>query len=438
MVKFFDHQSAIISQDPKRTGLWLGTGGGKSRIALALARGKTLVIVPKTLKEARTWENECDKMRAGGINVKITSMIIPPSKLDTLTDGHAYPTVMSKEEFRRDYLNSEKMGFFNTIIVDEAETCLGVTPTTRQRKKVIIPKASQLFEALQYLNLVPHDRLYLCTATITRSPMTVWAAGTLLGKKWDWFKWRETFYVKLPMPGRDVWTPKKDDATKDRLAKAVRNIGFVGRLEDWFDVPEQTYKDDYVALTPAQEAHIKRIKLEYPDPIVALGKRLQVENGTLAGNEFEDAYNFPNKKIDRILHYAEEFPRMIVWAKYTEQINHIYNELKKKGYNVETLTGATKDRATLFTRLKTSPEAILIAQAQICAGWEWKECPVMIFASRTYSISDYEQALGRIQRTDNIKKNLYINLIVKGGVDEAVHKTLSDKKDFSERVYLNI
>jgi predicted helicase len=62
----------------------------------------------------------------------------------------------------------------------------------------------------------------------------------------------------------------------------------------------------------------------------------------------------------------------------------------------------------------------------------------MIFASRSYAIADYIQAQGRIQRTNHIKKNLYINLIVQGGVDEGVHDCLENKKDFSERIYLNV
>lgn len=419
LMKFFDHQSAIVSQDPTLTGLWLGTGGGKTRIALALARGRTLVICPKTQKLDANWERECDKMR----EVKITG---------------DYPTVISKEELRRDW---ETLPPFNTVIVDEAETCLGVTPNTRQRNKKTIPKASQLYEALRdYLKKHPPDRLYLCTATITRSPMTVWAAGIILGKKWDWYKWRETFYTKLPMPGREVFVSKTSPAVKDRLAEAVRSIGFVGRLEDWFDVPPQIYRNDHVELTAPQKKRLKEIKLDFPDPIVALGKRLQIENGTLAGDEFSAPERISNQKIERIIRYAEEFPRMIVWAKYTEQIKYIKDELEKKDYDVYTLTGADSDKARKDTLhgLETKDKAILIANAMISSGWEWKQCPIMIFASRTHSISDYEQARGRIQRTDHIKSNMYINLITRGGVDEAVNKSLENKKDFLERVYLGV
>ena len=439
-MKFFHHQAEIITQDPTKTGLFLGTGGGKTRIALALARGKTLVICPKTQKEDRNWERECDKMRADGITLKITGDIHPTNRANNLEQGHAYPHVISKEEFRRDYLDYEKLGgFFNTVIVDEAETCLGVTPNTRQRDKKTIPKASQLYEALEYYvaTYVP-DRLYLATATITRSPMTVWAAGKLLGKDWGFYEWRNVFYTRLPMPGREVWTPKSTDEVKDRLAAAVRKLGFVGRLEDWFDVPEQTFRDDYVEMTEEQRKRISEIKIEFPDPIVALGKRLQIENGVLNGDEYTPSEFISNRKIDKIIKYAEEFPRLIVWAKFTHQITAYRDELSKRGYQVYTLTGETKDREQLFATLRASSNAILIAQAQIAAGWEWPECPAMVFASRTYSISDYEQALGRIQRTNAIKKNLYIHLITKGGIDEAVDDSLRNKKDFSERVYLNV
>ncbi len=409
----FHHQARIIDDDPKKCGLFLGTGSGKSRICLALARGDTLVICPKTQYEDRNWHREREKM---GIKLNLT--------------------VISKERFRRDW---ESLDRFDTVIVDEAETCLGVTPNTRQRKRVIIPKASQLFEALKaFLDKTKPDRLYLATATITRSPMVVWAAGKLLGKSWDFYKWRDVFYFRLPMPGREVWTMKDSNECKDRLAKAVQSLGYVGRLEDWFDVPDQNYKNDYVELTDAQKKRIKELKIEYPDPIVALGKRLQVENGVLTGDEFTQAERYPNDKIGRILHYAEEFPRLIIWAKYTGQINYYYEELAKNGYKVYLLTGESKDRDTLFKTLANAEKAILIAQTKISAGWEWKHCPVMVFASREYSISDYIQAQGRIQRTDAIKKNLYINLITRGGVDEAVHDCLLMKNDFSERIYCKI
>lgn len=410
----FNHQKEIIDQDPEKTGLFMGTGSGKTRTALSMARGKTLVIAPKTQVEDANWEREMINMNVG--NLKLT--------------------VISKETFRRDWATLPP---YDTVIVDEAHTCLGVTPNMVWRKGKQIPKTSQLFSALEdYLKRYPPKRLYLCTATIVRSPMTVWGAGKLLGKTWDYREFRSVFYFPLPMPGRDVWSPRIDSEAKDRLAKAVRSLGYTGRLEDYFDVPEQTFKNEYVELTAGQKAIIKTLPLEHPEPIVLLGKKLQVENGIIVGNEFEDTKYLPNEKLEKIIDYSYEFPRMIVFAKYIAQINQIAEAVRKVGKVPFTMTGDTPLRGELLKEISKLKEYVFIVSAQISAGWELPECPVMIFASRTYSFVDYQQALGRIQRVNNIKKNLYINLIVRGGIDEAVHKCLEQKQDFDERIYLKV
>lgn len=412
-MSLYQHQLDIIRDDPKKCGLFLGTGSGKTLTALLLARGKTLVICPKTQRDDENWQREAKKNK---LSIDLT--------------------VLSKETFRRDFA---KLPRFDTVIVDEAHTCLGVTPNTRQRKKVIIPRASQIFEALEtFLFMHKPDRLYLCTATIMKSPMTVWAAARLLGHEWEFYKFRYTFYVKLPMPGREVYAPKRDSETKDRLAAAVRKLGYVGRLEDYFDVPDQTYRTVHVGLTEKQKQRIKDMKIEFPEPIVRVGKIHQIENGVLSGDEFSEPEFFDNEKIDAVLDFAVEFPRMVLFVKYTHQIAMLEKELNRKGYKTLTLTGSTQDRGKVIAEANASPECVFIAQAQISAGWELPEYPVMIFVSRTYSFVDYDQAIGRIQRANNIKKNLYVNLVVKGGVDEAVDACISQKQDFNERLYLGV
>ena len=412
----YAHQKAIIDADPKKCGLFLGTGSGKTFIALLLARSRTLVICPKTQKEDQNWQRERTKIPNGG---KITKF-----------------TVVSKEEFRRDWT---MLGAYDTVIVDEAHTCLGVTPNTRSRRRVRIPKTSQLFEALQeYLVLHKPIRVYLCTATIMRSPMTVWGAAKVIGTDIDFYDFREQFYTRLPMPFREVYAPRSDNRSKDALAKIVHSLGHVGRLEDYFDVPEQTWRTDYIETTAKQKAALKALPLDYPDPLVCIGKKHQVENGVLAGDEFSKPQFFENGKLDRLLDYADEFPRIVVFAKYRAQISQIEAALRKAGKNVLTLTGDTKERGAVILSACKAKECVFLCQAQISAGWELKEYPVMIFVSRTNSFVDYVQAQGRIQRADNIKKNLYIKLVVRSGVDQAVDKSLDNKQDFDERLHLGI
>ncbi len=304
------------------------------------------------------------------------------------------------------------------------------------------PKASQLFYALkEFIEKTKPERVYLATATIVKSPMTVWGAGVILGE-WSggiesFYKFRSIYYVRLPMAGREVYAPKKDTATKERLATLVKKIGFVGRLEDYFDVPEQTFHDEYVDLTKEQREAIKEVKIDYPDPIVAIGKINQVENGILSGDLYNEPQNFEENKTQRLLDYGIEFPRMIVFCKYTQQIENLRKAFQKAGKKVFLLTGKTKDRGELFKEVNACDEYVFICQAQISAGWEVPDCPVMIFASRNYSFVDYSQAQGRILRANHLKKNLYINLIAKSEIDRAIHESLLNKQDFDEKLYVD-
>lgn len=415
-MKLYDHQQKIINDNSDKMGLFMGTGSGKTRVALMLACGRTLVIAPKTQIEDMNWDRE---LRDIGWQTDITNII-----------------AISKETFRRDHAMLPR---FDTVIVDEAHTCLGVTPNVRWVNKKPIPKASQLFEALQaFLDRTKPERFYPVTATIIKSPMTIWAAGHLLGKGWDWYKFRDRFYFRLPMPGREVFTPKNDDESKGKLAELVKKIGYTGQLSDYFDVPAQSYVVKYIELTKKQKERIKALPIEYPDPLVLLGKTHQVENGILSGDEFNQTEYFENGKVDKILDLATEFPKMIIFAKYRAQIHQIQKELISEGYKTFTLTGDTENRGGIIKEANDSDKYIFIAQAQISAGWELPDCPVMIFASMSYSVVDRIQAEGRILRANALKKNLYIDLIVKRGIDEAVYKSINNKKDFNERLYLHL
>lgn len=429
MTFLFNHQKNILADWPKKTGLFLGTGSGKTRIALMLAAGRTLVIAPKTQVEDKNWQRELD--------ILIEKR---PDKWKKATNIENLTTI-SKEIFRRDW---ESLPEFDTVIVDEAHACLGVTPNTCWINKKEIPKTSQLFETLHlYIQKTHPKRIYLCTATILRSPMTVWGAAVILGKvnphelMESFLKFRKRYYIRLPMPGREVWTVKKDSATKDLLAKAVKKLGYVGQLSDYFDVPQQTFKIDYIELTREQKIEIKNLELEYPDPIVLIGKQHQVEQGILNGDQFNKPRFFSNNKLDKIIDYAIEFPKLIIFAKYTLQIEQIQQALRGLGKRIFVLTGDTKDRGQLFADAKITQNYVFIAQSQISSGWELPDCPVMIFASLDWSVVSYIQAQGRILRTNHLKKNLYIHLVTKNAVDEHVYKAIMDKRDFHERIFLN-
>lgn len=407
-MKLYKHQERIIKENKFKTGLFLGTGSAKTATALHLTEGRVLVITPKLQKEEENFIREAKKWN---LKVDITSL--------------------SKEQFKK---HAPTLGKFDTVILDEVHTLAGVTPNLRWKNKQPLPKASQLFDSLiEYLHRCPPKRLYVLTATPTRTPMCVWGLAKILGVNWDFYKFRDFFYIRVKRGFREFFIVKTDKQSKERLGKLVQKLGYTGQLSDYFDVPDQTYKEILVEQTEEQKKRLKSIELEFPDPLVLIGKKHQIENGVLTGDQFTKPEYIHDNKIEAIRDLAAEFPKMVIFAKYSMQIEKMKNDLAD--YNVVVLQGGTKDRAKVIKDAEESEACILIIQSQISAGFELPSFPVMVFASMSYSMVDRIQGEGRILRANALKKNLYITLVTKGGVDQAVAKSINNKIDFSEYIY---
>lgn len=420
----YDHQKRIISEGKEKCGLFLGTGGAKTRTALEMALGLTLVICPKQQKLDETWERNNKKFNCG---------------VDLV--------VISKETFRRDW---DMLPIYDTVIIDECHNNMGVTPEMRQRHGQQIPKTSQIFEAtFLYLKKKPPIRLYLCSATPVSpaNPMNMWAIAMLLGTKWNFSDFRDTFYIEIRVGMRRIWVAKKDRATKDRMAGLIKRFGYTGALNDFFDVPEQTHKEVKIELTEPQKHAMRDITQNEADPLIRNARLRTIENGVLYGKKVEELSEnedlmvaetkiYPSKKIDYILERAIEFPKLLVFANYTAQIHEISRTLREEGYHVLELTGATKDRKGVLEEAERLSECIVVAQSSISSGYELPSYPCVIYASKSFRFVDYEQSLGRVLRSNALKKNLYIHLVV-DGCDSACHDAIMSGQDFQERLTIN-
>lgn len=407
-MNWYRHQQELIDMAPSRRLVAFGCGAGKTRMVLRLAGdqgGTVLVVAPKTVVLDRTWERE---MLATGIEVPLT--------------------VVSKERFKKGVPAAD------VLVLDEGHFALGVSPMTRYRNKVEVPKASQIFEEiLKWIAVNRPKAVYICSATPFPQPMALWACAELLGGQFDidYFAFRRKFYFYVPSIGRGVWLPRRDGQSVQLLLALARKFGSFGRLEDFFDVPEQTFKDVEVGLTPAQARAIKGLPLLYPEPVVLVGKRHQAEQG------LSDDGPLDENKASEILELAREFPKLLVFARFTRQIDDISSKLaqKLKKRRILVLDGRTKDRRVLL-RMAEDPdeETVVVAQSQVSAGYELPSYRCTVFASVSYSFVDYQQALGRTQRANNISKNVYVHLLA-GPIDRAVLACVRGKQEFNEALF---
>jgi len=417
-MELYNHQKVIINEDPKRVPLALGTGTGKTRTCLELAEGRTLVIALKQGRDDKTWEMNAEKF---GIVINMK--------------------VISKEDFRRDH---KKLPPCDTFIFDEAHCALGVSATTNIKNGQEIINNSQLFQATEWY-LAKHNpkRVYFASATMIPLPMKLWALARLFGKKWDFFSFRRDFYVARQKGWKTTWIKKKGKKDKERLIELFKkNLGaYTGRLQDFVDVPEQTHQTKYVDLTTSQKKAIADAKEFISEEATLRAKIRQIENGIQYTYELDSTgkvdkmiksiEKYPNNKLDYILERAEEFPKMMIFADYTSQVYDIVDTLKKAGYNAIARTAKTEN-PDVFKQADNMEEVIVVVQARISAGYEFKTCPCVIFASKSNAYIDYEQGIGRVLRADHLKKNLYIHLVVKGGLDEKCHLNIMDGEDFQE------
>lgn len=421
------HQEEFARTAPAHCGLFDGTGCGKTRTALHAVRdcdGSVLVIAPKSSVQKRQWQHEARVL------------------------GMAEPLVISKEDFRRDHL---KLGRFRAVIIDESHNHFGVTTATRSVRKVVRPKASQLFEAtVWYVETHKPDRLILATATPNKTPLAVWAAGRILGRQWDYAKFRHEFYTSFPMQmgyrAVDVFTPRRDPESMERLAAITRGLGRVLRLEDIRDVPEQTFRTVEFGLTKAQTDMLRELPNRFTDAGSLRTKRHQVENGVLYEDVFDPvtkrvarmSESIANEKIGYVLERATEFKKMVVFANYRRQVSDIARALREDGHeNVFELTGDTKDRKALWEAAEALDSAYIVAQAGVSSEWEFKTCPVVIWASLSNKSLDYIQGRGRIQRYDAVKANLYIHLVTdyRGSVDRRWFDCIMTGRDYNEALF---
>jgi predicted helicase len=227
--------------------------------------------------------------------------------------------------------------------------------------------------------------------------------------------------------------PVQKKGIEQELAGYVKQIGDTCSLEECADVPEQTFETVYLDLTPAQQKGIEAI--DDSAAITRWTRTHTIENGIKIGDEYVQSEYFTCLKNDYIASLSEENPKMAVICRYNLQIEMLKNILEKLGKKVFVINGEVKDRDAIVQLIEATPQCIALIQASCSVGFEIPSVPIMVFASLSFSFVDYMQALGRILRINKLKKNVYIHLVIKGGVDEDVYDCIMRKQDFSFAIY---
>jgi superfamily II DNA or RNA helicase len=236
------------------------------------------------------------------------------------------------------------------------------------------------------------------------------------------------------MAGRLVPLVKK--GIEPYLNSLITSVGSVVKLEDCFDVPEQT--DEIVTVKLTKKQIKAKEEITNWEPIVRFTKYHTIENGVQLADEYvpEDTY-YENEKIEYIQNLLTEHKKIAVACRYNLQIEKYMQALTESGYVVYVINGATKDRQDVIDKVNKAESCVILINASCSEGYELPTIGTIVFASMSFSYKDYVQFRGRFLRSNALKKNLYIHLIVDGGVDEDVYQCIQNKQDFSFELLKN-
>lgn len=391
----YAHQQAVLDISPDKYLFAWGCGCAKTRGAIELVEQKTydvLVIVPKAL--VANWHREIEQW----------------------SNGTTAYNVMTKENFRK---HVKTLRRYDAVIVDEAHFFSGMT--------------SQMSKALKwYLTAGDIQYVYLLTATpFLSKPWNVYRLAQMLGHNWSYQSFNTQFYNNVRMGGRMVPVLKR--GTEEQLAQYVRQLGRPVTLDEAVDVPADNLITEYFELNKKQQ---KLMKGEYdPNPLVRFTREHQICGGTIKGDEFTNSEIFETDKRERVLDLAEENDKLIVVCRYNLEIDALEDALSKAGIKTYVIRGDTKDRDGVLQDARNQDKFVLLVNASCSEGWECPEVSLMVFYSYDFSLKNYIQMLGRIQRINKVAKRTYLSLICKGTVDEEIFNCISKKQSFHAHIY---
>lgn len=204
-------------------------------------------------------------------------------------------------------------------------------------------------------------------------------------------------------------------------------------MSDCIDVPEQIFQTEYFDLTKEQKDAVEG--LEDTNHIARWTKTHQICGGSLKGDGYVEDKFYKSEKLDRLIDLAREHPKLIIVCRYNNEVKIISEKLKELKLDVITITGETKNKHEAVKDADSKENCMVVVNAACSVGYELPSFPIMIFYSYDFSLVNAVQMVGRIQRINHIKKNVYISLVVKGTIDEDVFKCIQSKKSFDIAIY---
>ena len=422
----------------KAIGLFLDMGLGKTAITLSAIKklkyeywrsAKVLVIAPKKVAES-TWSKEAAKWE--GLSSLRFSFVLGSAekRLKALkTPADIYMINRENVMWLVDYYRNAWP--FDTVIIDESSSF-----KNHQAKRFKALKADRSHI----------DRIVLLTGTPTsRGLMDLWAqiylldCGKRLGRNIT--AYREAFFVPDKRNRTTIFSYAPKDGAEETIYNAISDICVSMKAEDYLELPELVYNDIPVKLDTAAQKAYDRLERDTLLPVddtvitagsaaVLRGKLLQLCNGAVY-DEDKNVMQIHDCKIEALLETVEQLngQHAIICYNFQHDKTRLLEALKATHLTVKVYEGKAEEDAWNAGDI----DLLLVQPASCGYGLNLQEGGHhIIWFGLTDSLELYQQTNKRLHRQGQPYPVIVHHLLVQGGTDEDVIKSLGDKADVQD------
>lgn len=230
----------------------------------------------------------------------------------------------------------------------------------------------------------------------------------------------------------------------DKLQRLLAPHSFRVLKRDCLDLPEKIYQQIYFDLAPAQQAAYKlmaqeaRLVLE-DDTVVAVAKLAaivklqQITSGFVMKPKGEGLLyvSEDNPRLDALLELMEDVQgKVIVWARFKEELRAVAEALRKAGRNVVEYHGdvADKDREAAVDDFQHGDADTFVGQPQSGGiGLTLTAAETTVYYSNDYNSETRKQSEDRAHRIGTRNPVVYIDLTATDTIDENIVRALQNK-----------
>ena len=422
----------------KAIGLFLDMGLGKTAITLSAIKklkyeywrsAKVLVIAPKKVAES-TWSKEAAKWKEL-CSLRFSFVLGSAEKrLKALkTPADIYMINRENVMWLVDYYRNAWP--FDTVIIDESSSF-----KNHQAKR---------FKALKAVR--SHiDRIVLLTGTPTsRGLMDLWAqiylldCGKRLGRNIT--AYREAFFVPDKRNRTTIFSYAPKEGAEETIYNAISDICVSMKAEDYLELPELVYNDIPVKLDTAAQKAYDRLERDTLLPVddkvitagsaaVLRGKLLQLCNGAVY-DEDKNVMQIHDCKIEALLETVEQLngQHAIICYNFQHDKTRLLEALKATHLTVKVYEGKAEEDAWNAGDI----DLLLVQPASCGYGLNLQEGGHhIIWFGLTDSLELYQQTNKRLHRQGQPYPVIVHHLLVQGGTDEDVIKSLGGKADVQD------